>query len=62
MTRLLDLLEEYFEWKGHKRLRLDGSTPSAERAELLRLFSAPDSQYHLFLLSTRYDRPSYFCV
>ena len=38
---------------GFKYLRLDGSTKPEERGHLLALFSAPDSPYFLFLLSTR---------
>ena len=36
-----------------KYLRLDGSTKSEERSELLAKFNAPDSPYFVFLLSTR---------
>ena len=39
--------------QGYSYLRLDGTTKSDERAELLELFSAPNSPYFLFLLSTR---------
>jgi len=39
--------------QGYTYLRLDGSTKSDERAELLELFTAPDSPYFIFLLSTR---------
>ena len=38
---------------GFKYLRLDGSTKPEERGHLLALFSAPDSPYFMFLLSTR---------
>ena len=38
---------------GYHYLRLDGTTKSDERGDLLELFNAPDSQYFLFLLSTR---------
>jgi len=38
---------------GYKYLRLDGSTKPEERGHLLEMFSAPDSPYFLFLLSTR---------
>jgi ATP-dependent helicase STH1/SNF2 len=34
-------------------LRLDGTTKSDERSDLLRDFNAPDSKYFMFLLSTR---------
>ena len=34
-------------------LRLDGSTKADDRKELLELFTAPESPYYFFLLSTR---------
>ena len=34
-------------------LRLDGGTKAEERKELLEMFTAPDSPYYFFLLSTR---------
>jgi len=53
MTTLMTIMEDYFNWRGYTYLRLDGSTKSDERAELLELFTAPDSPYFIFLLSTR---------
>jgi hypothetical protein len=41
MTRLLDVLEAYLEWRGWGWLRLDGSTASGERGELVAEFNAP---------------------
>ena len=38
---------------GYPYLRLDGGTKSEDRGQLLQMFSAPDSPYFLFLLSTR---------
>ena len=37
MTRLLDVLEEYLDWRGFTHMRLDGSTKSDDRANLLRV-------------------------
>lgn len=34
-------------------MRLDGTTKSEDRGELLRKFNSKDSEYFLFLLSTR---------
>jgi hypothetical protein len=42
MTRLLDVLEPYLEWRGWNYLRLDGSTKSEERAQLIVRFSHLD--------------------
>ncbi len=35
MTRLLDIVEDQLDWRGIQYLRLDGSTASAERGELV---------------------------
>ncbi|KAL2324370.1 hypothetical protein Fmac_023428 [Flemingia macrophylla] len=53
MTRLMDVLEIYLRLHDFKYLRLDGSTKTEERGNLLRKFNAPDSPYFMFLLSTR---------
>ena len=53
MTQVMDIMEDYFRFKGLQYLRLDGSTKADDRSELLRLFNAPDSPYFAFLLSTR---------
>ena len=53
MTRLLDVLEGYLEWRGLGFLRLDGSTSSDDRGALVDEFNAPDSSAFVFLLSVR---------
>ncbi|KAK7357506.1 hypothetical protein VNO80_16794 [Phaseolus coccineus] len=53
MTRLMDILEIYLRLHDFKYLRLDGSTKTEERGNLLRKFNAPDSPFFMFLLSTR---------
>ncbi|KAH0450962.1 hypothetical protein IEQ34_021654 [Dendrobium chrysotoxum] len=53
MTRLINILEIYLDIYGYKYLRLDGSTKTEERGAKLKLFNAPDSEYFMFLLSTR---------
>jgi len=53
MTKLIDILEVYLQLYDLKYLRLDGSTKTEERGTLLKQFSAPDSPYFMFLLSTR---------
>ena len=35
MTRVLDVLEPYLEWRGWQYLRLDGSTKQEDRAQLI---------------------------
>jgi len=53
MTHVMDIMELYFEYKDFKYLRLDGSTKADERGERVALFNKPDSEYNIFLLSTR---------
>lgn len=40
-------------YRGYKFLRLDGGTKPDDRADLLKAFNAPNSEYDVFLLSTR---------
>merc|ERR1719483_775863 len=53
MTQLMTILEDYLSWRGYKYLRLDGTTKSEERGEMLAQFNAKGSEYFIFLLSTR---------
>lgn len=53
MTHLMDIMEAYFEYRGMRYLRLDGSTKSEDRATRINLFSRENSPYSIFLLSTR---------
>jgi superfamily II DNA or RNA helicase len=53
MTQLMDILEDYFELRNFTYLRLDGSTSVDDRAERMRQFQKENSDYFLFLLSTR---------
>jgi ATP-dependent helicase STH1/SNF2 len=53
MTTIMDIMEDYLRWRGYKYLRLDGSIKAEDRGELLKLYNAPDSEYFVFLLSTR---------
>ena len=41
MTRVLDVLEDYLDWRGYEHLRLDGSVSSSDRGELVKRFNAP---------------------
>jgi len=52
-TTMLDIIEDYLDWKGYNFLRLDGSTSLKERDEIMRLFQAPGSTIDIFILSTR---------
>ncbi|GMH43061.1 hypothetical protein BSKO_10983 [Bryopsis sp. KO-2023] len=53
MTRMMDVLEDYLEWRGFQYLRLDGSTQTVDRQHLLTKFNKKDSSIFLFILSTR---------
>lgn len=53
MTRVLDILEEYLDWRGYVWRRLDGSSSAEERAEQVADFNAPGSSAFVFLLSVR---------
>merc|ERR1719341_3212290 len=53
MTELMTIMEDYLNFSGHKYLRLDGMTKSDDRGKLLQLFNKKDSDYFIFLLSTR---------
>ena len=53
MTHLMDVMEIYFDYKGFKYLRLDGSTKADDRGERVAMFNKENSEYDIFLLSTR---------
>lgn len=53
MTQLMTIMEDYLGWRGFLYLRLDGTTKAEDRGELLRKFNSPESDYFVFLLSTR---------
>ena len=53
MTQIMNIMEDFLRLRELKYLRLDGSTKSDDRSELLRQFNASDTDYFCFLLSTR---------
>ena len=53
MTQIMNIMEDFLRLRGMEYLRLDGSTKSDDRSELLAKFNAPNSPYFCFLLSTR---------
>ncbi|XP_065202229.1 ATP-dependent helicase brm-like [Planococcus citri] len=53
MTQLMTIMEDYLNWRKFSYLRLDGMTKAEDRGDLLKKFNSPDSEYFLFLLSTR---------
>ncbi|CAG9314111.1 SMARCA4_1 [Blepharisma stoltei] len=53
MTHLMDIMSMYFEYRGFKYLRLDGTTKPEDRDLRMMLFNSENSEYYIFLLSTR---------
>ena len=53
MVKMLDLLGDYLQLRGHQFQRLDGTIAAGPRRMAIDHFNAPDSQDFCFLLSTR---------
>jgi SWI/SNF-related matrix-associated actin-dependent regulator of chromatin subfamily A member 5 len=53
MTRVLDILEDYFRLIGYQYCRIDGSTSGELRDSQMEVFNEDDSPKFAFLLSTR---------
>ncbi|KAJ7630412.1 SNF2-family ATP dependent chromatin remodeling factor snf21 [Roridomyces roridus] len=53
MTKVMDIMGDFLNYMGWKHLRLDGGTKTEERANFVQLFNAKDSEYKVFILSTR---------
>ncbi|XP_055591612.1 ATP-dependent helicase brm [Uranotaenia lowii] len=53
MTQCMTIIEDYLGWRGFGYLRLDGTTKAEERGDLLKKFNCKNSEYFIFLLSTR---------
>lgn len=49
----MTIMEDYLSWRGFGYLRLDGTTKAEERGDLLKKFNCKNSEYFVFLLSTR---------
>ncbi|XP_011041789.1 PREDICTED: ATP-dependent DNA helicase DDM1-like isoform X2 [Populus euphratica] len=52
-TKILDIMDYYFSEKGFKVCRIDGSVRLDERKKQIEEFNDENSQYRIFLLSTR---------
>ncbi|CAI9734305.1 helicase domino-like [Octopus vulgaris] len=52
MTKMLDVLEAFLNYHGHRYLRLDGTTRVEQRQALMERFNA-DKRIFVFILSTR---------
>eukprot|EP00003_Mantamonas_plastica_P005774 TRINITY_DN1471_c0_g1_i21.p1 TRINITY_DN1471_c0_g1~~TRINITY_DN1471_c0_g1_i21.p1 ORF type:complete len:941 (-),score=329.76 TRINITY_DN1471_c0_g1_i21:86-2908(-) len=53
MKRLMYIMADYLDYRGYKYLQLDGGTSGDDRAEMLKVFNAPDSEYFVFLMTTK---------
>ncbi|KAK7468468.1 ATP-dependent DNA helicase Snf21 [Stygiomarasmius scandens] len=53
MTKVMDIMADFLKYMGYKFLRLDGGTKTEERASFVTLFNAQNSEYQVFILSTR---------
>jgi SWI/SNF-related matrix-associated actin-dependent regulator of chromatin subfamily A member 5 len=53
MTRMLDILEDYFALREYTYCRIDGNTSYDDREDRIAAYNAPNSEYFIFLLSTR---------
>ncbi|KAK8565798.1 hypothetical protein V6N12_059350 [Hibiscus sabdariffa] len=53
MTRLLDILEEYLQWRRLVYRRIDGTTSLEDRESAIIDFNSPGSECFIFLLSIR---------
>lgn len=49
----MTIIEDYLGWRQFLYLRLDGTTKAEDRGDLLKKFNDKDSEYFVFLLSTR---------
>lgn len=48
----MDVMQDYFEYRGYKHLRLDGGTKSDDRTVSMKMFNDDKSEFKIFLLST----------
>ncbi|CAH8618104.1 unnamed protein product [Heterobilharzia americana] len=53
MTSLMTIMQDYFDYRNFRYLRLDGTTRSEDRGELLVKFNDASEDIFIFLLSTR---------
>ncbi|KAE8225793.1 hypothetical protein CF319_g1523 [Tilletia indica] len=53
MTQIMDIMEDFLKYRGYKFLRLDGHTKPDDRSDMLTKFNAKDSEFFIFILSTR---------
>ena len=52
-TRMLDLLEEYLQYRQYKYEKIDGSVKSKERQNAIDRFNSNEKKRDVFILSTK---------
>ena len=53
MTRMLDILQDYLEWRKYSYCRLDGTVSAEDRMQSMKTFQESEEGIDVFLLSTR---------
>ena len=53
MSKMIDILEDYVNWREYEYCRIDGKTNSEDRTAAIEDFNHPDSDKFIFLLTTR---------
>lgn len=53
MSRMLDILEDYCQWRGFEYCRIDGQTAHEDRIQAIDDYNRPNSDKFIFLLTTR---------
>mmetsp|Transcript_2012 Transcript_2012/g.2871 ORF Transcript_2012/g.2871 Transcript_2012/m.2871 type:complete len:1015 (+) Transcript_2012:175-3219(+) len=53
MTKTMNIIGHFLDYRKYRYLRLDGTTNAAVRAQNLKLFNAKDSPFFVFMLSTK---------
>jgi len=53
MSRQLDIMEDYCQFREYKYCRIDGSTAHEDRIQAIDDYNKPDSEKFIFLLTTR---------
>lgn len=53
MVMMLDILQDYLDWKGYKYHRMTGNTPHETRQGMIDEFNSPGSETFVFIITTR---------
>lgn len=53
MVIMLNILQDYLEWKGYKYHRMTGYTQQEDRQDMIDEFNSPESETFIFIITTR---------